>query len=114
MWLTDPISYLHTLPEDLALKYIANAVPVGLLSTVYRAIYEHYQRAELAHMALSATSFSTPTTTRTAVRRTPNAPIRSHEARNSAMYRRVSQSISNNISDAMRTDGFSFFFHKSS
>ena len=48
----ETITFLQTLPEPLALQCIANAVPMGLLSTVYRAVLDHAQIAEHALVAL--------------------------------------------------------------
>ena len=35
------VNFLQSLPEQEAVTYIANAVPIGLLSTVYAAVHDH-------------------------------------------------------------------------
>ena len=48
----ETIAFLQSLPEPFALKCIANAVPLGLLSTVYTAVLDHAHATRQAELAL--------------------------------------------------------------
>ena len=56
----ETIRFLESIPEDEALKAIANAVPMGLLSTVYTAVLDHAHATEFAYVATRHKNYDEP------------------------------------------------------